>query len=98
MGTDSGGEYHPLGDVALELEMLVECGMTPVLAVHAATQAAAAACLIESEVGTLKRGKRADMLVVAGDVAADIRAIRDVRMVFRDGAVLVDRIRKTAHN
>jgi imidazolonepropionase-like amidohydrolase len=89
LGSDAGSDFHPLGDVALELEMLVDCGLSPIEAIHAATGAAAKACGIADEVGTLEAGKRADVLVVRGDASERIGAVADVRIVMRDGRIVV---------
>ena len=43
------------------------------------------------EIGALAPGKRADLLVVAGDPTREVRALADVRAVWLDGARVVDR-------
>ena len=60
-------------------------GFTPTEAIHACTGLAAQAIGIDDTVGTLAPGKIADLLLVAGDVSADIRAITRTRTVLRDG-------------
>jgi len=67
------------------VELLVEGGFTPVEAIRIAT-ANGAEFLGEGErVGTLAAGKRADIVVVKGDPSADIAAIENVVVVFKDG-------------
>lgn len=68
-----------------ELQLLVECGMRPAQALDAATRLAAEALQISHQTGTIEAGKRADLLVVAGDPAADIRALARLKGVIRDG-------------
>ena len=74
-GTDAGGFVH--GDNARELELMVEKGMSPMLAIQAATGHAAECCGIGKETGTITAGKQADLLVVNGDPLANISALRD---------------------
>jgi imidazolonepropionase-like amidohydrolase len=85
-GTDAGFML-PHGEMnARELELLVQGGLTPLEAITAATKTNAALMGL-SEVGTLEAGKRADLLLVAGDPLADIRILqRQERLrVFKDG-------------
>jgi imidazolonepropionase-like amidohydrolase len=63
-------------------------GFSPAEAVHASTGLAAAAIGVEAETGTLEAGKQADLLIVAGDVGADINAVRQTRQVLRSGVVV----------
>jgi imidazolonepropionase-like amidohydrolase len=70
-----------------ELELLVEAGLTPAAALHAATAAAAARFCLPDR-GRIAPGLRADLLLVDGDPTADItatRAIRAVRLAGRAG-------------
>ena len=75
MGTDAGA-YEP-GDNMLELELLVEAGMTPMEAIEASTRVAAECVRMEPEIGTLEPGKEADLLVVDGDPLRDIRILQE---------------------
>ncbi|MFT3913935.1 MAG: amidohydrolase family protein [Anaeromyxobacteraceae bacterium] len=68
-----------------ELELLVELGFTPMEALQAATLVPARAMKLDGEVGTLARGKRADLIVVDGDPLADIRALRRLELVVAAG-------------
>jgi imidazolonepropionase-like amidohydrolase len=74
MGTDIGG--YGYGDNPLELQLLVEAGMTPAQAIEASTRRSAECMRLEAEIGTLEPGKRADLLVVDGDPLADIGLLR----------------------
>jgi imidazolonepropionase-like amidohydrolase len=87
-GTDAGGHGHPPN--AAELRCLVEAGLTPMQAIQAATGLAAECLGAEHELGTLVKGKRADLIVVDGDPLADIRVLQDpqrIRFVVKDGKV-----------
>ncbi len=74
MGTDAGG--YGYGDTGLELELMVEAGMSPMQAIEAGTRRAAECLGLEGEVGTLKPGMEADLLVVDGDPIRDIGVLR----------------------
>jgi imidazolonepropionase-like amidohydrolase len=84
-GTDCGAPGHPHGRLAQELELMVDYGASPLQALRAATVQAAELLGLADEVGTLEAGKRADVVAVAEDPFADIRAVRDVRLVVLAG-------------
>ena len=73
------------GTVAIirELELLVECGMTPAQALTAATSGAAG--LVGSRAGVLAAGRPADFIAVEGAPDKDIAAMRKVAMVVKSG-------------
>jgi len=81
-GSDAGVFDH--GDNARELELMVEYGMTPAQALRAAT-ATAAKVLGAGELGTIRPGARCGLVVLGGDPLADIRNLRKVRAVIREG-------------
>ena len=74
-GTDAGGFVH--GDNARELELMVEKGMSAMLAIQSATGHAAVCCGLGNDVGTIAAGKLADILVVDGDPLRNISVLRD---------------------
>jgi hypothetical protein len=71
-----------------ELQLLVECGMTPAQALVAATWMAARALQIDGMVGAIEPGMLADLVVVNGDPTADIRSLRRIEHVIRGGRCL----------
>jgi imidazolonepropionase-like amidohydrolase len=71
-----------------ELELLVEAGLTPMQALRAATQVAAELLGQEAHLGTLAEGKVADLVILDGNPLADIRQIRHVEVVLRDGQIV----------
>jgi imidazolonepropionase-like amidohydrolase len=87
-GTDAGGHGHPPN--AAELEHLVAAGLTPMQALQAATAWAAECLGRERELGTVEKGRRADLVAVAGDPLADVRVLQQperIRLVVKDGVV-----------
>jgi imidazolonepropionase-like amidohydrolase len=81
-GSDIGVPGH---SVHRELELYVRAGFTPMEAIQAATLVPAQAMRLDKQLGTIERGKRADLIVVAGDPLADISAIRKVVRVIARG-------------
>jgi cytosine/adenosine deaminase-related metal-dependent hydrolase len=77
----------PGGGLHRELELLVRAGLTPLQALHAAT-GAAGGILGQPDLGVLRAGAIADLLIVAGNPAEDIKATRNVRSVIQAGKVL----------
>jgi imidazolonepropionase-like amidohydrolase len=89
LGTDLGSFGH--GQNAGELAYLVEAGMTPMQAIHATTQMGACCMGLGSEVGLLKEGMLADLLVVDGDPLQDVRILQDqtrIKVIMKDGDVI----------
>ena len=79
-----GGLLAGFGDQR-NVELLVEAGFSPEQAIQIAS-ANGAKFLGESErIGTVERGKQADLVVLRGDLASDVNAIRNVEVVFKDG-------------
>ena len=87
MGTDSGtgtGRWQGYFE-HVEMELMVKAGMTPMQTLVAATGNAAKVMRIDSEVGTLQPGKRADLVVLNADPLADIKNTRAIESVWIDG-------------
>ena len=80
MGGDYGFAWNPHGDYAKELTFFVKfVGLTPLEVIRCATLSGAQIMGREAEFGTLAAGKLADVLVVDGDVVADISLLEDRR-------------------
>ena len=85
MGGDVG--VYPHGDNVIEMELMVEYGMKPVDVLKAATSVNAKALHMEQQVGMLKPGMLADIIIVGGDPSIQISVIRQVKFVMKDGVV-----------
>ncbi|HYW49137.1 MAG TPA: amidohydrolase family protein [Gemmatimonadaceae bacterium] len=92
MGTDTGplGRFQGYFEL-MELEMMVDAGLTPAQALHAATAGAAACMRIDRELGTLERGKWADLLVLDASPLERITNIRRQHSVWIAGRRVTDR-------
>ena len=81
MGSDASHRFHHVPDGALELEYYQELGWPALEVITAATKTAAEAINRVMSRGTLAPGKLADILVVEGPVAEDVRVLRDKRNI-----------------
>ena len=95
--TGWGGVVAGFGDQR-GVELLVEAGFSPVEAIRIATLNGATFLGEDGRIGTLATGKQADIVIVRGNPAANIRDIRNVQLVFKDGvgydpAKLIESIR-----
>lgn len=78
MGGDYGFAWNPHGDYAKELEFFVNyVGLAPLEVIKCATKTGAEILGRADELGTLETGKLADVLVVKGDVVADISLLQN---------------------
>jgi imidazolonepropionase-like amidohydrolase len=82
--TGIGGIIAGFGDQR-ELELLVEAGFTPLEAVKIATLNGAQFLGMADRIGSLAKGKQADIVLVKGDPSAKIEDIENVEIVFKDG-------------
>lgn len=71
-----------------EIEWLVDGGMAPGQALRAATATAAELCGVEASLGSVEPGKLADLVGLPGDPLQDIRALRRLDFVMKDGAIV----------
>src|SRR5262249_49447967 len=78
MGGDYGFAWNPQGDYAKELTFFVKnVGFSPLETITCATKTGAEIVGRGAEFGTLQPGKLADVLVVDGDVVAEISVLED---------------------
>jgi imidazolonepropionase-like amidohydrolase len=92
-GTDAGGHGHPSN--AMEIECLVKAGLTPLQGLQAATGWAAECLGLERDIGTVEKGKLADLVVVAGDPLGDVAVLQDparIALVLKGGEIAANRL------
>ena len=77
MGTDAGTPFNFHGENAQELERMVSFGMSSMQAICASTSAAARLIGIQDQVGTIEKGKLADLLLFEGNPLRRIDLLRD---------------------
>ena len=85
-GGDVGVFAH--GDNVRELELMQDAGMPAREVLMAVTSVNARAFRIDDRVGAIRAGLLADLVAVSGDPSADIRALRQIRMVMKGGRVV----------
>jgi imidazolonepropionase-like amidohydrolase len=92
LGTDYGGGpfQFDLGMPMKEIQWMHEAGMSPSDIIISATKNAAEVCGSGSELGTLERGKIADVLVIDGNPLRDLANLMKVRYVIKDGVIIRD--------
>ena len=85
-GTDIG--VCPFGKNAREFDFMVQNGMTPMQAIRSATVVGAELLGLSEKLGSIKPGKLADIIAVAGDPLTNVRLLEDVRFVMKQGEIL----------
>ncbi len=87
MGTDTPAFLNFIQEDpnAGEIRAMVELGMSPLQAIEASTRIGAEALGLEKDLGTIEAGKLADVIVLAGNPLADIRAFERVYGVIKGG-------------
>lgn len=91
-GTDYfGPPLRAHGDNADEAITMVKYGMKPLDAILSATRNAAECIGVQDTVGTVERGKLADIIGVQGNPLEDITVLRKVEFVMKEGKTYVSR-------
>lgn len=85
-GTDSAVTPH--GENADEFLMMVNAGMSSADAIRSATVTSANLLGVENELGTLEKGKLADLIAVSGNPLDDISTLTKVNFVMKEGKVI----------
>src|SRR4030081_3968796 len=85
-GTDAA--VFPHGQNAKEFKLMVDLGMAPVDALKAGTSNDADLFGIAQKVGTLEKGKLADIIAMPGDPTTDITATERVSFVMKEGKIV----------
>jgi imidazolonepropionase-like amidohydrolase len=82
--TGIGGALAGFGDQR-NYELFIEAGFTPAQAVQIMTLNGAKILGVDRQLGSVERGKFADLVLLRGDLTADPSAIRSPTIVFKDG-------------
>jgi imidazolonepropionase-like amidohydrolase len=85
MGGDVGVFAH--GDNAKEMELMVEYGMKPIDVLKSATSANADVFGYGDKMGRIRKDLFADLIAVDGDPSTDIKNIRKIKLIIKDGIV-----------
>jgi imidazolonepropionase-like amidohydrolase len=89
MGSGADGSTYPHGTQALDFEMLVKHGgLTPARAIQGGTVINAEVMGWQDQIGSIDKGKYADLIAVSGDPLADITELQRVRFVMKGGKVI----------
>ncbi len=89
VGSGADGATFAHGTQALEFEALVKHGgLTPVRAIQAGTTINAEALGWQDQIGSIDKGKYADLIAVSGDPLADITELQRVKFVMKGGKVI----------
>jgi len=93
VGSGADGSTFPHGTQALEFEWLVKrAGMTPARAIQSGTIINAEAMGWSDRIGSIEKGKYADLVAVSGDPLADITELQRVKFVMKGGKVIRNEI------
>jgi len=84
-GTDVGAFEH--GTSAREVVKMVEYGMKPIDAIRSATTRAAELLRMEKQIGSIEKGRFADIIAVEGNPLDDINSLTRVKFVMKAGKV-----------
>jgi imidazolonepropionase-like amidohydrolase len=88
MGTDAGTPGNHCGDNMQELEVMVrKASFSPLEAIQSATLGAAAMMRLEDDLGAIEAGKLADIIATAHNPLDDVRALRAVHFVMKEGQI-----------
>lgn len=85
-----------MGQLPLVLELMVRGGMTPMEALLSATSKPAKAMGLDGLIGTVEKGKEADLIAVKGNPLEDIRSLASTALVMKGGKVIPPSPRKIA--
>ena len=89
VGSGADGSTYAHGTQALDFEMLVKHGgLTPVRALQGGTIINAEALGWQDHVGSIEKGKYADLIAVSGDPLADITELQHVKFVMKGGKIV----------
>ncbi len=87
-GSGVDGEAYAHGTQGRDFEWLVQHGMTPAAAIQSATLVDSQVLGWQDRIGSLEKGKYADIIAVSGDPLQDITELQRVKFVMKGGKVI----------
>ncbi len=87
-----------MGQLPFVLELMVRGGMTPMEALLSATSKPAEVMGLDALIGTLEKGKEADLIAVRGNPLKDIRSLASTALVMKGGRVIPPSPRRVARD
>jgi imidazolonepropionase-like amidohydrolase len=87
-GSGVDGDPYAHGDQYTEFAWLVKHGLAPAKAIQLATAVDAEAMGWQNDVGSLEKGKYADLVAVSGDPIKDISELQRVKFVMKGGKIV----------
>lgn len=89
-GTDAGSPFNMHSALTKEMQHYVEAGLTPMEVIQSATLRPAQMQGVEKDLGTVTKGKYADMVIVDGDPLQDITLLQHkIVLIIKGGKVYV---------
>ena len=93
MGSGADGSTYPHGTQALDFEKLVKrAGLSPARAIQGGTMINAEVLGWQDQIGSIDKGKYADLIAVSGDPLADISELQRVKFVMKGGKVIKNEV------
>jgi len=87
-GSGVDGDPYAHGDQYTEFEWLVKHGMAPAKALQLATSVDAQVMGWQNDIGSLEKGKYADIVAVSGDPLKDISEMQRIKFVMKGGKIV----------
>ena len=87
-GVDLGGYHHNPRESAREVAALIKAGLPPMAAIQSATSVGADLLNMTDKIGSLSRGKYADIIAVPDNPLVDIHALENVSFVMKGGEII----------
>ena len=87
-GSGVDGEFYAHGTQARDFDWLVKHGLTPAAAIQAATLIDSQMLGWQDRVGSVEKGKFADLIAVSADPLRDVTELERVKFVMKGGKVI----------
>jgi imidazolonepropionase-like amidohydrolase len=95
-GSGVDGEPYDYGTQGRDFEWLVKHGMTPARAIQSATTVGAEMLGWQDQIGSIEKGKYADLVAVSGDPLQDITELQRVKFVMKGGKIMRNDLQKAS--